>query len=136
MARKFQELIDQMSPARRAEYDKNVKKLRAQMHLDEMRLPELRKALRLSQQTLARRLKTGQAQISRLEQRTDLFVSTLRRYVEALGGQLEIVASFPEGASIRIENFSDLRPEKTTRRDRQHRAPATKSDDGKPRRIA
>jgi hypothetical protein len=62
---------------------------------------------------LARRLKTDQAQISRLEQRTDLFVSTLRRYVEALGGQLEIVATFPEGASVRIENFSDLRPEKS-----------------------
>jgi transcriptional regulator with XRE-family HTH domain len=113
MARKFQELIDQMSPERRAEYDRNVKQLRAQMRLDEMRLHELRRALRLSQQTLARRLKTDQAQISRLEQRTDLFVSTLRRYVEALGGQLEIVATFPEGASVRIENFSDLRPEKS-----------------------
>lgn len=113
MARKFQELIDQMSPERRAEYDRNVKQLRAQMRLDEMRLHELRRALRLSQQTLARRLKTDQAQISRLEQRTDLFVSTLRRYVEALGGQLEIVATFPDGASVRIENFSDLRPEKS-----------------------
>lgn len=113
MARKFQELIDQMSPERRAEYDRNVKQLRAQMRVDEMRLHELRRALRLSQQTLARRLKTDQAQISRLEQRTDLFVSTLRRYVEALGGQLEIVATFPDGASVRIENFSDLRPEKS-----------------------
>jgi|ERR1035437_176898 transcriptional regulator with XRE-family HTH domain len=122
MARKFQELIDQMSPERRAEYDRNVKQLRAQMRLDEMRLHELRRALRLSQQTLARRLKTDQAQISRLEQRTDLFVSTLRRYVEALGGQLEIVATFPEGASVRIENFSDLRPEKSRSARRSIRA--------------
>lgn len=122
MARKFQELIDQMSPERRAEYDRNVKQLRAQMRLDEMRLHELRRALRLSQQTLARRLKTDQAQISRLEQRTDLFVSTLRRYVEALGGQLEIVATFPEGASVRIENFSDLRPEKSRAARRSIRA--------------
>lgn len=122
MARKFQELIDQMSPERRPEYDRNVKQLRAQMRLDEMRLHELRRALRLSQQTLARRLKTDQAQISRLEQRTDLFVSTLRRYVEALGGQLEIVATFPEGASVRIENFSDLRPEKSRAARRSIRA--------------
>jgi transcriptional regulator with XRE-family HTH domain len=136
MARRFQELIDEMSPERRAEFDKNVKKLRAQTRLDDMRLPELRKALRLSQQTLARRLKTGQAQISRLEQRTDLFVSTLRRYVEALGGQLEIIASFPEGATIRIENFSDLRPEKPRHRGRERRAPTAKSARRKTSAIA
>ena len=113
MARKFQELIDEMPPGRRAEHLKNVKLLRAQMAIDDMRLDELRRALRLSQQTLARRLKTGQAQVSRLEKRADLLVSTLRRYVEGLGGSLEIVATFPEGATVRIENFSDLRPEKT-----------------------
>ncbi len=114
MARKFQELVDQMSPERRARHERNVKRLRAQMAVDDMRLGALRKALRLSQQTLARRLKTDQAQISRLEQRTDLFVSTLRRYVEALGGELEIVASFPDGATVRIENFSELKPEQST----------------------
>jgi transcriptional regulator with XRE-family HTH domain len=124
--KKFQELIDRMPPARRAEYARNVIKLREQMRIDEMRLHELRRALKLSQQTLARRLKTGQAQISRLEQRTDLFVSTLRRYVEALGGQLEIVASFPEGATVRIENFSDLKPEKSGPERRSIRARTTR----------
>jgi transcriptional regulator with XRE-family HTH domain len=124
--RKFQELIDRMPPARRAEYDRNVKKLREQMRVDEMRLGDLRRALKLSQQTLARRLKTGQAQVSRLEQRTDLFVSTLRRYVEALGGQLEIVATFPEGATVRIENFSDLKPEKPGPQRRSIRARMTR----------
>ena len=109
MARhKFQELIDRMSPERREEYLRNVKKGLAQIRLEDMRLNEIRRALKLSQQTLARRLKTDQAQISRMEQRTDLFVSTVRRYVEALGGQLEIVATFPE-ATVRIENFSELR---------------------------
>jgi transcriptional regulator with XRE-family HTH domain len=93
-----------------------------------MRLHELRRALRLSQQTLARRLKTDQAQISRLEQRTDLFVSTLRRYVEALGGELEIVASFPEGATVRIENFSDLKPARASTAGRPgRRAPGKKN---------
>ncbi len=122
MARKFQTLIDQMPPERRAEYERNVKMLRAQMRVDDMRLSELRRALRLSQQTLARHLKTDQAQISRLEQRADLLVSTLRRYVEALGAQLEIVATFPDGAMIRIENFAELHPRKPIRERRAVRA--------------
>lgn len=126
MARKFQELIDQMSPARRASHERAVAQLRAEMHRDDMRLDELRRALRLSQQTLARHLKTDQAQISRLEQRADLLVSTLRRYVEALGAQLEIVATFPDGATIRIENFAELRPQKTAHPRRAVRAKMTR----------
>ena len=105
MARKFQELLDEMPPERRARSDAAVKKLLAEFHLD-----ELRRAMRMSQQTLAKRLKTDQAQISRLEQRADLLVSTLRRYVEALGGELQIVATFPTGSSVTIKNFCELRP--------------------------
>lgn len=108
MPKKFRELIAEMSPARRARYDAGVARYRVEMEGDLIRLHELRRALRLSQQTLARKLKTDQAQISRLEQRADLLVSTLRRYVEALGGQLEIVATFPDGGRAAIENFSDL----------------------------
>jgi transcriptional regulator with XRE-family HTH domain len=115
MAKKFQELIDQMPAARRAAHERAVAQHRAEMRRDDMRLDELRRALRLSQQTLARHLKTDQAQVSRLEQRADLLVSTLRRYVEALGAQLEIVATFPDGATIRIENFAELRPRKSVR---------------------
>jgi hypothetical protein len=61
-----------------------------------------------------------------LEQRADLLVSTLRRYVEALGAQLEIVATFPDGATIRIENFAELRPEKPIRERRTVRAKAVR----------
>lgn len=108
MARKFQKLIDAMPPQRRARSDASVERLLADLHLY-----ELRRGLEVSQQTLARRLKTDQAQISRLEQRADLLVSTLRRYVEALGGRLEIVASFPEGGAVAIKNFRDLSTRKT-----------------------
>lgn len=112
MARKFQELIDAMPAEWRARYAAGAERRRKERRIEEMRLGELRRALRLSQQTLARHLKTDQAQISRLEQRADLLVSTLRRYVEALGAQLEIVATFPDGATIRIENLAELRPQK------------------------
>jgi transcriptional regulator with XRE-family HTH domain len=72
-----------------------------------MRLRELRKARRLSQVALAKKLKAQQASISKLEGRADMYVSTLREYIGAMGGQLEIIARFPEG-SVRINQFKDL----------------------------
>jgi transcriptional regulator with XRE-family HTH domain len=93
--------------ARRVPNERAWRAAAAQDLREQMRLDELRHACRLSQQELARRLKSHQAQISRLEQRADLFVSTVRRYVEALGGELEIVATFPDG-TVRIDNFREL----------------------------
>jgi Helix-turn-helix domain len=61
----------------------------------------------LSQATLAEALDTDQGNISKLEQRTDMYISTLRRYVEAMGGTLEIVAKFPDGA-VRVTQFQEL----------------------------
>lgn len=75
--------------------------------LDRLALKELRKARATSQADLAEALKVGQPAIAKLEQRTDMYVSNLRRYVEALGGKLEITAHFPEGDVI-ITNFEAL----------------------------
>jgi transcriptional regulator with XRE-family HTH domain len=61
-------------------------------------LHELRKARTVSQQELARKLAVGQPAVAKLERRGDMYVSNLRRYVEALGGTLEIAARFPDGA--------------------------------------
>jgi transcriptional regulator with XRE-family HTH domain len=74
----------------------------------ELRLAELRRARRRSQQRVAQELGVGQAAISKLERRADVYVSTLRKYVEALGGSLRIVASFPSG-DIEITQFADNR---------------------------
>ena len=65
--------------------------------LAELPLFELRRARELSQQDLAQVLGATQPEVSKIEHRTDLYVSTLRRYIEALGGQLEITARFPDG---------------------------------------
>jgi len=65
-------------------------------------LNELRKARRLTQEELARRLGTRQANVSKLERRTDVRVSTLRDVIEAMGGELRITAHFPDG-DYRIE---------------------------------
>lgn len=74
--------------------------------LKEMPLQELREARQLTQQQLAEQLKSGQAAVSKLERRTDMYVSTLRRFIEAMGGELEIIARFPDG-DVRVTNFSD-----------------------------
>jgi DNA-binding XRE family transcriptional regulator len=75
---------------------------------EEMTLRELRKARSLTQAKLARSLRVNQEQVSRIEQRTDLHISTLRRQVEAMGGQLTILASFPNGAPVELVGIGDI----------------------------
>jgi len=72
-----------------------------------MPLHELRQARERSQEDLARELNVGQPAVAKLERRADMYVSNLRRYVEALVGSLEITARFPEG-SVNITNFGEL----------------------------
>jgi ribosome-binding protein aMBF1 (putative translation factor) len=101
MARKFRDLRAKMAPERQ----KRVHE-RAQALLAELPLQALRQARRMTQEALARRLGSQQALVSKLERRADMYVSSLRTYVEALGGELEIVARFPNGA-VRITQFEE-----------------------------
>ena len=78
--------------------------------LAEMRLHELRRARALTQQDLAATLKVNQPAVAKLEQRVDVHVSSLRSYVEALGGRLKIIAEFPEG-EVAISNFAGSKEE-------------------------
>lgn len=102
MAKKFDELRKKMSPRARARAEKLTKQM-----LAEMPLQELRQALALSQEELARILRVEQATISKMERRTDMYISTLRRFIEAMGGELEITAKFQQG-SVKITQFEDL----------------------------
>jgi DNA-binding XRE family transcriptional regulator len=90
---KWSELEAKMSPAARAESDRLLKE-----HLKQMPLHELRAARRLTQQQLARTLDMTQAAVSQMEKRTDMYLSTLENFVEAMGGHLEMYAVFPDGA--------------------------------------
>lgn len=78
---------------------------RAQSMLQEMPLQELRLARGLSQQTLAEMLQVQQPAVAKLERRTDMYLSTLRNHIRAMGGELDIIARFPDG-EVRIQNFS------------------------------
>jgi transcriptional regulator with XRE-family HTH domain len=100
--RPFNELRKAMAPERQA---RNAEATKAMLH--EMALHELRQAREKSQEELARDLHVGQPAVARLERRADMYVSNLRRYIEALGGKLEITARFPD-ASVSITNFSEL----------------------------
>jgi len=106
MATKFRTIREKMDPERQERIRKRTEEL-----LAELPLQELRQARALSQQELAEVLGLNQATVSKLERRTDMYLSSLRRFVEAMGGELEISASFPEG-KVRIQLFEDLEEEK------------------------
>jgi transcriptional regulator with XRE-family HTH domain len=107
MAKKFSELRAKMSPESRVRSQEKTHGL-----LEEMALNELREARKLTQENLADILRVNQAAVSKLENRVDMYVSTLRRFIEAMGGQLIISASFPEG-SVRINHFEQAEKEES-----------------------
>ncbi len=102
MAKPFRLLRDKMSPESRARVEARVRETIQNMALD-----ELREARALTQTHLADILDINQAAVSKMERRADMYVSTLTRFVEAMGGTLEIRAVFPEGA-VRISQFGKI----------------------------
>src|SRR5438445_9162913 len=103
MAKNFKNLRDKMSPALRERARELAKKYRAEMALD-----ELREAREMTQVHLAKILGVNQAAVSKLERRTDMYVSTLQGFVKAMGGELKITAKFPEG-TVEISQFEDVK---------------------------
>jgi transcriptional regulator with XRE-family HTH domain len=102
MARSYKELQDKMDPASRADNARGVRE-----ELQRMALDELRNAKRLTQAYLAEMLDTPQSSISRIEQRADMYLSTLRDYVHAMGGVLQIRAVFPDESVVTINRFGE-----------------------------
>jgi predicted transcriptional regulator len=102
MAKKFSEIVAKMSPESREWVKKKVAKA-----ISEMPLNELRNARGLSQQMLAETLHIQQPAIAKLEKRTDMYISTLRSHIKAMGGELEVIARFPDG-DVKITNFSQI----------------------------
>jgi predicted transcriptional regulator len=92
-----------------------IKKRTAELVAEEATLRQLREARERSQVEIAEKLHIKQAAVSKLERRTDMYLSTLRGYIEAMGGKLEIIARFPHQA-VRIMQFETLDPESRTQR--------------------
>jgi transcriptional regulator with XRE-family HTH domain len=101
MAHKWSEIREKMSPERR---ERNREKTAALLLA--MDLAGLRDNMDLTQEEVAARLQISQSNVSRLERRRDMLVSTLREVVEAFGGELHLVAEFPDGA-VEISQFDE-----------------------------
>ena len=100
----LEQKLNEISPERQ----KKIKVRTRELVAREMSLRELRHAVNKTQKTVARTLNMGQEGISRLEKRSDLLLSTLRNYVEAVGGSLTLVAQFPDQEPIAIEGLGEV----------------------------
>ena len=97
-----------------------IKARAEQLVSEEMSLQELRKAIGKTQTAIAKRLKVGQDAVSKIEMRSDLYLSTLRGFIEAMGGELELIARFPDRPPVRLEELGAGAP----RRKREKRVAA------------
>jgi predicted DNA-binding protein (UPF0251 family) len=97
------DVFEKFAPARRTK----IKDRAAVLIAEELGLQELRQSKNVTQEEVARRVGGKQVYVSRLEKRSDMKVSTLREYVKAIGGRLDLVVTFPEGQSVRIKDAQD-----------------------------
>ncbi len=96
--------MNKLPKARRQKVEKRAKALLA----EEMSLQDLRKARKQTQVRVAKELRINQENVSRLEKLSDLLISTLRGYVEAMGGTLSLVAEFPDRPPIALTGIAAL----------------------------
>jgi DNA-binding XRE family transcriptional regulator len=107
----LEEILNEMSGDRRARIEQLAQEMRAEMNLREVR--RLRK---LTQARLSKKLKIGQEGVSRIEKRTDLYISTLRSYVEGVGGKLKLVVELPDRPPVILSGLGEVQGEKRAKK--------------------
>ena len=112
MPTNIEDLIEKLTPAQR----RKVEERAAELIAEEMTLRQLRQARDLTQVKMAKKLGISQDSVSRLEKRTDLLLSTLRKTVEAMGGSLSLVAEFPDRAPVVLAGIAEVEPASKTKR--------------------
>lgn len=103
----FRQVMDELEPERRSRIETETARLQAEY----LTMQDMRKAKELTQAKLAETLGVKQATIAQMEKRSDLLISTLRSYVEAMGGNLKLVVEFPGRNEVVLEGLSDQAPE-------------------------
>ncbi len=98
-----EEILAKQSP----ESQVRIKARAAELIAEELALRDLRRAKKVTQEEVAERLGGRQVYVSRLEKRADMKLSTLRDYVHALGGDLQLMVTFPEGETVRLGHFGE-----------------------------
>ncbi len=117
MPTNVQEKVQDLSAARR----KKIEARAAELIAEEMSLRDLRKALTLTQKRIAETLGIGQDSVSRLEKRSDLLLSTLRSYIEAMGGSLSLIAEFPNREPVSLSGLTTMEAKPVASRRRRKR---------------
>ena len=105
MGRTLKDVMDGLEPDRRARIGARAKEI----HQESLTLKKLRSHMELTQMALARKMGVAQPTIAQLEQRNDIHVSTLRKYIEALGGTLSIIADIPGQGLVLLTGLGDRR---------------------------
>ena len=100
MVKKLDDVLNDLPPKRRLKVNARAAELAT--------LRDLRIAASQTQEDMAQALGVGQDTISRLEQRSDMLLSTMRRYVEAMGGRLDLIATFPNRPSVKVAHLADM----------------------------
>jgi transcriptional regulator with XRE-family HTH domain len=104
MGKTLEEKLAGMPAERRAKIEART----AELIAEEKSLRDLRRARTLTQKRIAKKLGIGQESVSKLESRSDLMISTLRNYVEAMGGKLSLVAEFPDRPPVSLSGFKSV----------------------------
>ncbi|MGD0546548.1 MAG: XRE family transcriptional regulator [Terracidiphilus sp.] len=99
----LEEMLAELPTDRRERIEQRA----AEMIAEELNLREVRRVRKLTQARLSKKLKIGQEGVSRIEKRTDLYLSTLRSYVEGVGGELTLMVKFPDRPPVILTGFGD-----------------------------
>jgi transcriptional regulator with XRE-family HTH domain len=127
----LEEMLAEESEESRARISLLAEEMRA-----EINLRELRRLRRLTQARLSKRLKIGQEGVSRIEKRTDLYLSTLRSYVEGVGGELTLMVKFPDRPPVILAGLGENAGEEEDENRAKKKARATAKSKAKTRRAA
>jgi transcriptional regulator with XRE-family HTH domain len=108
MARTLDQIISELPAERRQRIDQRYRELKQEVES----LRELRKIVGKAQAEVAKALKIKQPSVSKIEKQADMYLSTLRDYVEAIGGELELVVRLPDRPAVRLRNLGDVLAER------------------------
>lgn len=104
MVRTLKEVLDILPPKRRAEIDRRFEELVNEVES----LRELRRLSEMSQAKIAKSLNISQPAVSKIEKQTDMYLSTLRGYVEAMGGELDVIVRLPNRGPVKVKSLEDV----------------------------
>ena len=114
----FEEILAQLPEERR----RRIEQWAAELIAEELTLREVRRARRLTQGRLSKKLKIGQEGVSRIEKRSDLYISTLRSNVEGVGGKLKLVVELPDRPPVILSGLGEDQSERRTKKKASGRA--------------